>query len=212
MVSTTFLNLKKEKKERIIQAALKEFSIHSFKDASITSIVRKAEISRGSFYQYFGNKEKLYQYLVNDLYLKHRQDLYGIIQKNAGNLYDSLIDFYNQYTDEVITSEYFSFYKNTFLHVNHYLIGEGGLFSLSTNSSDRRKDQADFIQVINMDNLRTDSKEDLLEFIYFTVNLIHHMITDGFVNDLSADEIKERSFRAVNWLYYGIQDENKESR
>lgn len=38
------------------------------------------------------------------------------------------------------------------------------------------------------------------------------MITDGFVNDLSADEIKERSFRAVNWLYYGIQDENKESR
>lgn len=206
MVSSTFLNLTKEKQERIIQAALEEFSNHSFNDASITSIVRKAKISRGSFYQYFGKKENLYQYLVNRLYLKHRQDLYDTITKNSGNLYASLIDFYNHYIDEVMTSEYFSFYKNTFIHVNHYLIGEGGLFSLSSGSANRRKDQADFIMVIDMDDLRTDSKKDLLEFIYFTVNLIHHMIIDGFVNDLSADEIKERSFRAVNWLYYGIQD------
>lgn len=207
MVSTTFLNLKEEKQDRIIQAALEEFSENSFSDASITSIVKKAKISRGSFYQYFGNKENLYQYLVNKLYVKHRQDLYNTIKNNSGNLYDSLIDFYNHYIDEVMTSKYFSFYKNTFLHVNHYLIGEGGLFSLFSTSTNRRKDQADFIMIINMDDLRTDSKKDLLEFIYFTVNLIHHMIIDGFVNDLTAEEIKERSFRAVNWLYYGIQDE-----
>lgn len=206
MVSTTFLNLSEEKQNRIIEAALEEFSENSFSDASITSIVKKAEISRGSFYQYFGNKENLYQFLVNKLYVKHRQDLYDTIKNNSGNLYNSLIDFYNQYIDEVMTSKYFSFYKNTFLHVNRYLIGEGGLFSLSTQSSNRRKDQANFILVIDMADLRTDSKKDLLEFIYFTVNLIHHMIIDGFVNDLSSDEIKERSFRAVNWLYYGIQE------
>lgn len=206
MVSTTFLNLNEEKQERIIQAALEEFSERSFSDASITSIVRKAEISRGSFYQYFGSKENLYQYLVNKLYVKHRQDLYDRIKENSGNLYDSLIDFYNQYIDEVMNSKYFSFYKNTFIHVNHYLIGDGGLFSLSAQSPNRRKDQASFIAVIDMDDLRTDSKKDLLEFIYFTVNLIHHMIIDGFVNDLSATEIKERSSRAVNWLYFGIQD------
>lgn len=210
MVSETFLNLNEEKQDRIIKAALEEFSKNSFNDASITSIVRKAEISRGSFYQYFGNKENLYQYLVNKLYVKHRQDLYNTIKKNSGNLYDSLIDFYNQYIDEVMTSEYFAFYKNTFIHVNHYLIGEGGLFSLSSPSSNRRRDQKNFILVIDMDDLRTDSKKDLLEFIYFTVNLIHHMIIDGFVNDLSAEDIKERSFRAVNWLYYGIEDKNKE--
>lgn len=206
MVSTTFLNLDEEKQSRIVQAALDEFSENSFNDASITSIVRKAEISRGSFYQYFGNKENLYQYLVNKLYVKHRQDLYDIIEKNAGDLYASLIDFYEKYIDEVMNSKYFSFYKNTFLYVNHYLIGEGGLFSLSAQSPNRKKDQASFISIINLDDLRTDSKKDLLEFIYFTVNLIHHMIIDGFVSDLSADEIKERSFRAVNWLFYGIQD------
>lgn len=211
MVSTTFLNLEDKKQERIIQAALDEFSIKSFGDASITSIVKKANISRGSFYQYFGSKENLYQYLVSKLYVKHRQDLYDIIKFNSGNLYDSLIDFYNQYIDEIMSSKYFPFYQNTFLYDNHYLIGEDGLFSLSDQSSTRKKDQKNFISIIDMDFLRTDSKGDLLEFIYFTVNLIHHMIVDGFINDLSSKDIKERSFRAVNWLYYGIQDKNKES-
>lgn len=208
MVSTTFLNLKKEKQERIIHAALDEFSKKSFNDASITDIVKKAKISRGSFYQYFGNKETLYQYLVNRLYIKHRQDLYETIVDHSGELYDSLLDFYDHYIDEVMNSKYFSFYKNTFLHVNHYLIGEGGLFSISAQSTTRKEDQKEFISIIEMDFLRTDSKEYLLEFIYFTVNLIHHMIIDGFVSDLSSEEIKERSFRAVNWLYYGIKDKS----
>lgn len=208
MVSNTFLNLKEEKQDRIIQAALDEFTANSFGEASITSIVKKAEISRGSFYQYFGNKENLYQYLVNRLYMEHRQDLYETIQSHSGNLYDSLIDFYDRYIDEVMASKHFAFYKNTFLYVNHYLIGEEGVISLSTQSLNRKEEQKRFVSVVDLENLRTDSKDDLLEFIYFTVNLIHHMIVDGFVNELSAEDIKERSFRAVNWLYYGIQDKN----
>lgn len=208
MVSITFLNLKEEKKNRILNAALDEFSVTSFSDASITSIVKKAEISRGSFYQYFGSKENLYQYLVSNLYVKHRQDLWDSLNQHSGNLYDALMDFYNQYIDEIVSSKHFSFYKNTFLHVNHYLIGKEGLFSLSNQPSTRVEEQEEFIDIIDMDGLRTESKEELLEFIYFIVNLIHHMIVDGFVNNLSLEEIKSKSFRAVDWLYYGIQDKN----
>ncbi len=208
MVSITFLNLKEEKKNRILNAALDEFSVTSFSDASITSIVRKAKISRGSFYQYFGSKENLYQYLVSNLYVKHRQDLWDRLNEHSGNLYDALMDFYDQYIDEIVNSKHFSFYKNTFLHVNHYLIGKEGLFSLSNQPSTRVEEQEEFIDVIDMEGLRTESKEELLEFIYFIVNLIHHMIVDGFINNLSLEEIKSKSFRAVDWLYYGIQDKN----
>ena len=56
-----------------------------------------------------------------------------------------------------------------------------------------------------MDDLKADSSQDVLEYIYFLVNTIHHMIIDGFVNDLPMDEIKSRSYRAVDWLYYGIR-------
>lgn len=206
MCSPTFLNLSEEKKERIIHSALDEFSKRTFNDASITNIVKKAGISRGSFYQYFGNKENVYQYLVNYLYDKHRSDLYKILLKNSGNLYESLMEFYDNYIDEIVRSKYFSFYKNTFLYVNHYLVGKDGIFSLSNQTSNREKQQQQFIDIINMDHLKTASGTEVLEYIYFMVNTIHHMVIDGFVTGLPTEEIKNRSFRAVNWLYYGIDD------
>lgn len=208
MVSKTFQNLNEEKKERVLEAALAEFSRVSLSDASVTKIVKRAEISRGSFYQYFEDKEDLYKYLVNDLYAKHRNDLYEKIKENSGNLYQSLLDFYEAYINEIMGSKYFSFYENTFLYVNHYLIGQEGLFSVSNPSEKRKSEQEAFLSAINMESLRTDSKADLLEFIYFTVNLIHQMVVEGFVNGLSSEEIKEKSLRAVNWLYYGIQEKN----
>ncbi|MDN6162052.1 MAG: hypothetical protein L0I79_04675, partial [Atopostipes sp.] len=66
--------------------------------------------------------------------------------------------------------------------------------------------QEDFLSLIKTDQLRSDSEEELLEFIYFTVNLIHKMVVEGFINELSKEEIKEKALRAVNWLYYGIED------
>lgn len=83
MYTETFQNLSQQKKERIIHAALTEFSAHPFNEASITNIVKNADISRGSFYQYFDNKENLYQFLVADLYNKHREDLVHILNNNG---------------------------------------------------------------------------------------------------------------------------------
>lgn len=207
MVSLTFQNLKPEKKQVIIEAALNEFSTYPFNEASITNIVKKAGISRGSFYQYFGNKENLYRFLVQYLYLKHRQDLLQLLIKNSGRLYDSLVEFYDAYIDEIVQSKYFNFYKNTFIYVNHHLIGIDGILTMNNQSSDREEQQRQFLELIHMDNLKTDSQKEVLEYIYFIVNTIHHMIIDGFVNEMDFQEIKNRSFRAVDWLYHGIENE-----
>lgn len=205
MISPTFQNLKEDKKNRIIDAALVEFSIRPFNEASITNIVKNADISRGSFYQYFGNKENIYKYLVNFLYAKHRDELVNLLLKNSGQLYPSLLEFYENYIDEVFESKYFAFYKNTFRHVNHYLIGDEGVLSLRNQSTNREEEQNNFIQIVDMGDLKADSSQEVLEYIYFLVNTIHHMVIDGFVNDLPIDEIKSRSYRAVDWLYYGIK-------
>lgn len=205
MISPTFQNLKEDKKNRIIDAALVEFSIRPFNEASITNIVKNADISRGSFYQYFGNKENIYKYLVNFLYAKHRDELVNLLLKNSGQLYPSLLEFYENYIDEVFESKYFAFYKNTFRHVNHYLIGDEGVLSLRNQSTNREEQQLEFMTVVDMNDLKADSSQEVLEYIYFLVNTIHHMVIDGFVNDLPIDEIKSRSYRAVDWLYYGIK-------
>ena len=205
MISPTFQNLKEDKKNRIIDAALAEFSARPFNEASITNIVKNADISRGSFYQYFGNKENIYKYLVSYLYTKHREDLVHILIENNGELYPSLLEFYDKYIDDLFNSEYFAFYKNTFRYVNHYLIGDEGVLSVQNQSTNREEQRKQFMTIVKMDDLKANSSQEVLEYIYFLVNTIHHMVLDGFVNNLPINEIKDRSTRAVDWLYYGIK-------
>jgi AcrR family transcriptional regulator len=64
MPKQTFFNLDDEKKNRIIEAAIDEFSQNNFHKASVTNIIDKADIASGSFYQYFEGKEDLFKYIV----------------------------------------------------------------------------------------------------------------------------------------------------
>lgn len=64
MPKDTFFNLADEKREKIINEALKEFEENDFESASINQIVIRSEISKGSFYQYFDDKKDLYRYIL----------------------------------------------------------------------------------------------------------------------------------------------------
>lgn len=64
MCSETFLRLSEEKRNRVLDAAWEEVTRVSFAEVSINRIVQKAEIARGSFYQYFQDKEEMMAYLM----------------------------------------------------------------------------------------------------------------------------------------------------
>lgn len=66
MPKLTFHNLKEDKKRMLTDAFLKEFSIHTFDDASLTSVVKSLGIAKGSVYQYFEDKLDLFMYLVSE--------------------------------------------------------------------------------------------------------------------------------------------------
>ena len=58
-----FFDLKKEKQDRIINAALKLFALYGYKRASTDDIVAEAKISKGLLFHYFGSKLKLYSFI-----------------------------------------------------------------------------------------------------------------------------------------------------
>lgn len=64
MPKQTFLNLPATKRDRFIEIAIEEFAANDYQTASISRIVAEAGIAKGSFYQYFENKEDLYSYLL----------------------------------------------------------------------------------------------------------------------------------------------------
>lgn len=67
MPNPTFNNLPDEKKERILNAAIKEFSVRNVREGNLANIVKDAKIARGSIYQYFPSKEDLYIYVFDTL-------------------------------------------------------------------------------------------------------------------------------------------------
>lgn len=64
MPKQTFFNLPEEKRQRIIEIALDEFASLPYSKASLSRVVEKAGIAKGSMYQYFEDKKDLFTYLV----------------------------------------------------------------------------------------------------------------------------------------------------
>ena len=64
MPKSTFFNLSPEKREKIEKAIENEFGRTTFEKASISNIIENAKIPRGSFYQYFEDKEDAIKYIV----------------------------------------------------------------------------------------------------------------------------------------------------
>jgi TetR/AcrR family transcriptional regulator len=64
MPKQTFFNLPEEKRRLILDLAIEEFAERDYNSASISVIVARAGIAKGSLYQYFEDKRDLYFYLI----------------------------------------------------------------------------------------------------------------------------------------------------
>lgn len=60
-----FFDLKKEKQDRMINAALKVFAMNGYEHASTDDIVREAGISKGLLFHYFISKLGLYSFVYD---------------------------------------------------------------------------------------------------------------------------------------------------
>ena len=62
-MNSKFFDLKKEKQDRMINAALKVFALQGYRHASTDDIVKEAAISKGLLFHYFGSKLGAYQFI-----------------------------------------------------------------------------------------------------------------------------------------------------
>lgn len=81
-----FFELKKEKQDRMINAAMKVFAMQGYKHASTDDIVKEAGISKGLLFHYFESKlgayEFIYEYSVRYMVL----ELSTMVSKSETNL------------------------------------------------------------------------------------------------------------------------------
>lgn len=100
MPSSTFFRLPQEKRDRLLDAAWEEFTRTRFSAASINKIILKARIPRGSFYQYFADKEDLFRYLLEGNQEHFISILGGLLEEKGGDLFAVPMAVFDRFSPE----------------------------------------------------------------------------------------------------------------
>jgi AcrR family transcriptional regulator len=80
----TFVKLPEEKQERILDAAIDEFSRRGYEKASINRMVGRLGIAKGSIFQYFGSKKNLYFHIFEYAVRLVKRSLKGVKAETEG--------------------------------------------------------------------------------------------------------------------------------
>ena len=97
MPSETFLRLPEEKRTRFLNAAWEEFTAVRFADASINQIIKRAGIPRGSFYQYFLDKDDLLLYLLEEVRSYVKEEYRQVLRANGGDIFQAQLDCFDRF-------------------------------------------------------------------------------------------------------------------
>ena len=112
MPKETFLKLSKEKQQKVINAAKKEFARAPIENVSIKNIVEEADIARGSFYQYFEDKEDAIKYIIQKFILAEEELIGKILIDTNGDIFESAIKMYDYMVEELLKDNSFKLVRN----------------------------------------------------------------------------------------------------
>jgi len=82
-----FLKLNDEKRERILASAYDEFLEKGYGEASTNIITQKAGISKGLLFRYFGNKEGLYKFLMEESARRIADEALSALPNESGDVF-----------------------------------------------------------------------------------------------------------------------------
>lgn len=116
MPKETFYNLDQDKKSKITEVLISEFSQKPFSDVNIKTIVERLGIARGSFYQYFENLEDSYFYILDQKTHDIHKLFLTSLEKYNGDVISSLNDYGYDIADIIFKEDSYMLYKNRFLY------------------------------------------------------------------------------------------------
>ncbi|OQX93820.1 MAG: hypothetical protein B6I17_01120 [Tenericutes bacterium 4572_104] len=198
----TFFNLSKEKKDRIIEAAIDEFAKNSYENAKLSNIIRQAKIPRGSIYQYFENKDDLYLYIIELIKDKKMEYLEKLLKNEEDkpflNLFKELyiagINFAaeNPKFIKIFTNllnlkgkMYNKIIKDSIVIATTYYINyikndqEKGRIRKDISPEIFAKLVIDLTMNISIENIKNNDYDNILERVNQIINIIEHGVTNG---------------------------------
>ena len=200
MIKSTFYNLPDAKRQRVIDAIVVECSNTEDEKVSINRIIKRANISRGSFYQYFDDKVDLVEVLLKsfvDRVLvgvnKAFDASQGDIFETFGALLDIIVACGNDPVRHVVLKRLM---RN--LRVNNDLISD-----YMTNRFRGIDEFKDCCKHFNRSNLRFQSDEDLELMAQMLTGMLKNALFNYYVAEADYEQVKQRYLKKIQIVRQG---------
>ena len=199
MHKSTFYNLSEEKKKKIEEAIKEEFSKHSANKVSISNIIEKAGIPRGSFYQYFEDKDDALKYIINKFIEVENKEIEELLIKNEGDIFQTSVDIFEYILGKNSDKKERILCKN--------IIEE--LKNENTNMFEKFKAKDKFKirkeNLINIENIRLESEEDLKYILKILSTVIRTEIINVMREKKTKEEAKKDLLKQIEILKRGME-------
>jgi len=190
MPKECFISLPSDKQEKILAAALQEFSLHVYVESSINQIIKEAGIPRGSFYQYFEDKEDLYFTLIEEiLHVK----LTHFLANRDSETSDDLFTFHEsifKFSLALLSDDKYRFlFRNLFLSMNFHFNRK--IKTIIENT------RAEVLSGLKPQTTELTIKSDMLEI---TQLITQELLLSKIVNNRTDEEIMIEYCRKLKLL------------
>ena len=202
MPHQTFFHLPKEKQEKLMNAAKREFTRVLLGEASINKIIQSIDMPRGSFYLYFENKEDLYFYLLEQnkrsFFERMKEELMG----NHGCLMEAYVTMYDYLIKECLKKENYQFCSNVFmnmhLHEQNMISQRRSKIGLFYNHFQ------ELLPYVNQEKLNIQSDNDLIDMMRILMMTMIHMVMGVMMNQNQKEEMRCRYIRNLEMFRHGF--------
>lgn len=201
MPKQTFYNLPEDKRQTLIHAAKLEFTRVPLYEASVSNIVKSAGIPRGSFYQYFADKEDAFFYLLDEHAAKRQEKFTFILKECKGDLFVAIAEMYESMLRALPNQEDRDFYKNAFLNMTHKIENTFSVIFNDTGNSDQNRKVN---QLIDKAKLNISNEQDLVHVMKIITAVTFRNFIEKFANELSLEEAIKNFTIEMNLLKSGL--------
>lgn len=195
MIKKTFYNLPYEKRKRITDAVIKEFMERPNEKVSINRIIKTAEISRGSFYQYFDDKVDLIEIITKTMFEESSNKAKEILKLSCGDLfvmYIKMFDYFGDYSSQKQTMKIMRNIVDSF-KANDDLVSEylKNRFNMALTNNE-------IYTMVDRQNLKFQDNESVKCLIEILTQVLKNAIFDVFVAGRDREEVRERLIKKID--------------
>lgn len=189
MPTQRFYRLSEEKQKLIYEAAKKEFARVSYERASINQIVKNADISRGSFYTYFRDKEDAMKYVMEENYTQMRNVCEEALEDNGGEYLGMLKSLFEYFVDKMQNSrEVMVMIENLFGKKEAIELSECmEVFFGAGMDSDRNW----LVHKMNYKHLRIESEEELCSMMVLGESALYGSLQQFYLYPERLESIRK---------------------